>query len=98
MEERNGFRRSNQGIERRRAGIAHGLERQGNVAPYSPGSPALPAANFWSPCNKAFAEQNGGTAEVLPCITMKTAGGKILMGWLASQTDMLSDDWGIVSN
>jgi Protein of unknown function (DUF2829) len=62
----------------------------------SPGSPALPAANSWSPCKKAFAEQNGGTAEVLPCITMKTADGQILIGWLASQTDMLSDDWGIV--
>lgn len=73
-----------------------GWNGKGMWLSYSPGSPALPAANFWSPCNKAFAEQNGGTAEVLPCITMKTADGKILMGWLASQTDMLSDDWGIV--
>jgi Protein of unknown function (DUF2829) len=24
---------------------------------------------------------------------MKTATGEILMGWLASQTDMLVDDW-----
>jgi hypothetical protein len=64
---------------------------------YSPGSKVLPAANFWSPCNKAFPEQNGGTAEVLRCITMKTADGKILMGWLASQTDILSDDWDVAS-
>jgi len=24
---------------------------------------------------------------------MKTATGEILMGWLASQTDMLAEDW-----
>jgi hypothetical protein len=63
---------------------------------YSPGAKDLPADKFWSPHNKAFAVANGGTAEVLPCITMKTADGKILMGWLASQSDMLADDWEIV--
>jgi hypothetical protein len=54
------------------------------------------ADQFWSPHNEKFAEGNGGTATVLPCITMKTADNKILMGWLASQTDLLSDDWCIV--
>lgn len=58
------------------------------------------AENFWSPHNAQFARDNGGTAIVLPSITMKTtnAHGRvgILMGWLASQTDMLSDDWRIV--
>lgn len=34
----------------------------------------------------------------MPCITMKTADNKILMGRLASQTDMLCDDWGILSD
>lgn len=62
----------------------------------SPGSLALPAERFWNPNNRAFAESNGGQADVLPCITMKTADNKILMGWLASQTDMLADDWAIV--
>ena len=51
---------------------------------------------FWSPNNALYATENGGSATVLPCITMKTATGEILMGWLASQTDMLSDDWTIV--
>lgn len=52
--------------------------------------------NFWSkPCSE-HARLNGGSAIVLPCINMKTADGSILMGWLASQTDMLSDDWCIV--
>lgn len=59
----------------------------------SPGNPALPAEKFWAGPNRAFAEANGGTAEVLPSITMKTADGKVVMGWLASQTDMLAEDW-----
>lgn len=63
---------------------------------YSPGTENLPAEKFWSPHNREFAERSGGTATVLPCITMKTADDKILMGWLASQTDMLSEDWLIV--
>lgn len=56
----------------------------------------VPAASFWSPHNRAHAEAQGGTAKVLPSITMKTATGEILMGWLASQTDMLADDWQLV--
>lgn len=61
------------------------------------GEREVAAENFWSPHNAQFARENGGTAIVLPSITMKTtnAHGRvgILMGWLASQTDMLSDDW-----
>ncbi len=60
------------------------------------GNPALPAASFWNPHARAFAEACGGTAEVLPYILFKTADGKILMGWLASQSDMLADDWMVV--
>ena len=51
---------------------------------------------FWSKHNSDFAVQQGGAARVLPCITMKTADDAILMGWLASQTDMLAEDWRIV--
>ena len=57
----------------------------------------IPAENFWSPHNAEFARQNGGKATVLPSITMKTATGEILMGWLASQTDMLAEDWTVVT-
>lgn len=55
----------------------------------------VPAGGFWSENNADFARSQGGAAPVLPCITMKTATGEILMGWLASQTDMLADDWSI---
>lgn len=57
---------------------------------------SIPAQAFWSENNRRYAEDNGGYATVLPCITMKTATGEILMGWLASQTDMLAEDWTIV--
>ena len=64
------------------------------------GEREVPAENFWSPHNAQFARDNGGTAIVLPSITMKTTNAQgrvaILMGWLASQTDMLSQDWEIV--
>lgn len=57
----------------------------------------IPAAAFWSANNADFAaSQPDGTAPVLPCITMKTAEGSILMGWLASQSDMLAKDWQVV--
>ena len=57
----------------------------------------IPSESFWSKHNADFAAQNpNGTAPVLPCITMKTADGSILMGWLASQTDMLAEDWLII--
>lgn len=51
------------------------------------------ADKFWSRNNADYAAENGGWAKVLPCITMKTATGEILMGWLASQTDILAEDW-----
>ena len=54
----------------------------------------IPAAQFWSQHNAEYAAQTiDCSANVLPCITMKTADGSILMGWLASQTDMLAEDW-----
>lgn len=60
------------------------------------GSRDVAAENFWSPHNAQLARENGGKATVLPSITMKTATGEILMGWLASQTDMLADDWQVI--
>jgi hypothetical protein len=50
-------------------------------------------ADFWAGPNKAYAATLGGSAEVLPCITMRTASGEVLVGWLASQTDLLATDW-----
>lgn len=60
------------------------------------GHPNLPADQFWNPHSRMHAEANGGTATVLPTAIMKTATGEILMGWLASQSDMFAEDWAIV--
>ncbi len=62
----------------------------------SPGAAALPSEKFWAGPNRSYAEEQGGAATVLPCITMKTATGEILMGWLASQTDILATDWEVL--
>lgn len=61
----------------------------------------LPAAKVkaeWckEPHLKALAESNGGEIEALGSIRMLTADKKVLTGWLASQTDMLADDWEIL--
>ncbi len=34
-----------------------------------------------------------GVVDINPHIDMKTASGQMQPGWLASQTDMLADDW-----
>lgn len=70
-----------------------GWNGKGMWLAYSPGSKALPAERFWAGPNREYAHANGGTADVLPCITMKIATGEILMGWLASQTDIFAEDW-----
>lgn len=62
----------------------------------SPGHPGLPAENFWSEANKEHAFAMGGLASVNPCITMKGADGSITMGWVAAQTDLFAEDWGVV--
>ncbi len=61
----------------------------------------LPAANVkteWcrEPHLKAVAESNGGEIECLGSIRMMTADKKVLTGWLASQTDILAEDWSIL--
>lgn len=58
----------------------------------SPGG-MVPFEKFWAPHNREFASlQPNKEAEVLPYITMKTADNKIVP-WLASQTDVLAEDW-----
>lgn len=78
-----------------------GWNGKGMWLAYSPGVQSLPADKFWAGANRDYAKENGGSAEVLPCITMKTVNSSgreaILMGWLASQTDMLSEDWEILT-
>lgn len=41
-------------------------------------------------------ELYGQFYETYPYLVMKAADGKLVIGWLASQTDLLSDDWELV--
>lgn len=61
----------------------------------------VPAEWCKEPHLKQLAENNpdgSKTMHCLPSIRMKTADGKVLTGWLASQTDMMSEDWCIIKN
>lgn len=62
------------------------------------GDEHLQADRFWNRHTRAFAEANGGFAAVLPYMIMRTATGEIQMGWLASQSDMLADDWELLDD
>ena len=60
--------------------------------------PAVIIKSDWckDPTLKEIVDANGGEAEALGTICMKTADNRILTGWLASQTDVLSEDWVII--
>ncbi len=45
---------------------------------------------------KVFLEDQDRDIEFLPYLCMWSATGEVVNGWLASQTDMLSDDWCIL--
>jgi len=49
--------------------------------------------DIWTENVKSIAIENGGIVETLPYFSMKTADGKLQIGWLASQSDMLANDW-----
>lgn len=96
MEQNLNFGQAIEALKNGKKVARQGWNGKGMWLALSVGTPALPADKFWNPHNAKFAEENGGSAEVLSVITMKTADNKILMGWLASQTDMLAEDWCIV--
>lgn len=57
----------------------------------------IPKQAIHDPKLKEILENNGKDHfEALGSIRMKTADDKILTGWLASQTDMLAEDWCVV--
>ena len=63
-----------------------------------PASDGIPTKVIHDPALRAVIESEvgGDTFDAYGGIRMFTADKKILTGWLASQTDMLSDDWEIV--
>lgn len=74
-----------------------GWNGKGMWITFSPGA-TVPHIQLWGKANQQYAENRpGGQVRILPYLTMRTAGGEILIGWLASQTDMLADDWAEVT-
>lgn len=64
-----------------------------------PASNGIPTAAIHDPALRAVVESEVGadTFDALGSIRMFTADKKVLTGWLASQTDMLSEDWEILN-
>jgi uncharacterized protein DUF2829 len=46
---------------------------------------------------KIFLEKRGSDVVFQPSLTMYTAAGEMQPGWLASQSDMLAEDWTVLS-
>lgn len=61
-----------------------------------PDSTITNCPNIVDPHLKAISDANAGTVTFTGSIRMKTATGEVLTGWLASQTDVLSEDWMLV--
>lgn len=59
-----------------------------------PGTESAGPDELYGP-QKPLAISNRGVT-INPRIDMKAADGSIVVGWLASQTDILAEDWGIV--
>lgn len=64
-----------------------------------PAAEKLPTKIIHDPALRAVieTETGGDTFDAYGSIRMWTADKKVLTGWLASQTDMLSDDWMILT-
>ena len=59
----------------------------------------VPTDKWWikTPAQEpTTAEKEKGFVTILPHIDMMSAQGTRVIGWLASQTDMLADDWEVV--
>ena len=59
--------------------------------------PAAIIKSEWckDPILKGIVDDNGGEMMANPTVCMKTADNKITTGWVASQTDMMAEDWSI---
>ncbi|EEW56664.1 gp49 [Ruegeria sp. TrichCH4B] len=75
-----------------------GWNGKGMWIAYTPGSdfPAAAARPGHAAKHRAEEVGMGGVVFLLPHIDMRAADGSMVIGWLASQTDMLAEDWMIV--
>ena len=52
--------------------------------------------DIWTDNIYQVAVSNGGTVELSPYMSLKTADNKIQIGWVPSQSDTLAEDWSVV--
>ncbi|HOH18737.1 MAG TPA: DUF2829 domain-containing protein [Bacilli bacterium] len=52
--------------------------------------------DIWTKHVQEVARQNGGKVVIQPYLNIKTVKNEIQIGWLATQSDMLANDWEIV--
>lgn len=71
-----------------------GWNGKGMFLIYVPGSTVAPYPG--TPYHTANVGDEMGQVTINPHIDMYTATGEMQPGWLASQTDMLADDWDVV--
>jgi len=55
------------------------------------------APKIWNLHNKAHAEKLGGSIDVAPYCTLKTAQDTLVMGWVPSTGDLFAEDWLIIN-
>lgn len=71
-----------------------GWNGKGMWIAYTPGSEFAPEfAKAGHAAAHRAAEEPNEPVRLLPHIDMRAADGSMVVGWLASQTDMLADDW-----
>lgn len=58
----------------------------------------IPKERARSGAAKCLAEEGVEEIKILPHIDMRSAQGECVVGWVASQTDMLAEDWMIAPN
>jgi hypothetical protein len=74
-----------------------GWNGKGMWLAYTPGSEFAPEfAKAGHAAAHRAKEAPGENVRLLPHIDMRAADGSMVIGWLASQTDMLADDWTLV--
>lgn len=69
-----------------------GWNGEGMWVALSPGYDDLPSGKIWSAPIRDHAEQHDGTATFRPYLMMLTAQGDFVP-WVASQSDILAEDW-----
>ncbi len=90
------FRKAIEALKRGEKVAREGWNGKGMFLFFLPAG-TIPKAAIHDPKLREVLEGNGKDSfEALASIRMMTADGKILTGWLASQTDMLAEDWVII--